>query len=282
MNKSEALHVIAQQAHSGNLIFPTNLQGTLKIQQALNDPNCSLEHAAKLCLTEPLLATRIIAIANSVAYSRFGGGVTNVRTAVTILGFTTLRSVVAAVAVKQMHSAVKMPVLRDKAAQLWEHSCHVAALGYLIAKRVSLIDPDAALFAGIVHEIGGFYLISRAEEFPSLLEADPVDELASQNQHNEIMIGAAVLRTLLVPKNIVAVIKTLWTGNAQIPPETLADTVVLANALIELRSPFDSGKTPTLSLTDPTLDFKVHGRCFAEILNSAEEEITSLRSSLLA
>jgi hypothetical protein len=32
---------------------------------------------------------------------------------------------------------------------------------------VTGVNEDTALFAGIVHEVGGFYLLSRAEEFPA-------------------------------------------------------------------------------------------------------------------
>ena len=39
----------------------------------------------------------------------------------------------------------------------------------VLARRVTRQNPDAAFFAGIVHEVGSFYLISRAADFPGLL-----------------------------------------------------------------------------------------------------------------
>jgi HD-GYP domain-containing protein (c-di-GMP phosphodiesterase class II) len=55
---------------------------------------------------------------------------------------------------------------------LWEHSAQVAALSRVIARKITKVDPETAMFAGIVHEVGNFYLLSRAEEFPSLLKSN--------------------------------------------------------------------------------------------------------------
>src|SRR5450830_1400755 len=155
MNKLEALKKIVAEAKVGELTFPTNVHATLKIQEALNDPECGIETAATLVMQDPLVATRVI-------------GITNVRTAIRILGFNTLRSVVIAVAIKQLHQAVKNTQIKERMEQLWQHCAHVAAMAHLLARHVSNIDPETALFAGVVHEVGGFYLLSRAEELPSL------------------------------------------------------------------------------------------------------------------
>ena len=66
----------------------------------------------------------------------------------------------------------------------------MAALAHVLSRRVSHVDAETAMFAGIVHEVGGFYLLSRAEEFPALLEDmssrpdDIVDELENDNVEN--------------------------------------------------------------------------------------------------
>jgi len=47
-----------------------------------------------------------------------------------------------------------------------EHTAHVASLAHVIARRVTRLDPETALFAGIIHEVGGFYLLSRVKDHP--------------------------------------------------------------------------------------------------------------------
>ena len=72
MDRIEALKTIAAQAASGDLVFPTGVDVALKIQRTLDDPDCHIDAAARLVLGEPLLAARVVALANSVAYIRSG------------------------------------------------------------------------------------------------------------------------------------------------------------------------------------------------------------------
>ena len=283
MNKSEALKSIVAQASKGDLVFPTNVNASLKIQQALDDPDCGIETAAKLVMTEPLMSARVVAIANSVAYNRFGGGVTNIRTAITILGFNTLRSVTAAVVMRQLSAAVSDPGIRAKMDALWRHSAYVAALAHLIARKVSKLDAETALFAGIVHEVGGFYLLSRAEEFPCLLEvtaaAEPGDPLA---ETDETYIGRAVLNKLMVPKRVVSAVEALWYGMRVMPPETLGDTLLLANELAAVPSPLDPRSPETLRQAASEIDFAVGEGTLLSILTESAEEVSALSSALIS
>ncbi|MBI1771777.1 MAG: HDOD domain-containing protein [Burkholderiales bacterium] len=283
MNKSAALKSIVEQASKGDLVFPTNVNASLKIQQALDDPDCGIETAAKLVMTEPLMSARVVAIANSVAYNRFGGGVTNIRTAITILGFNTLRSVTAAVVMRQLSAAVTDPAIRAKMEALWRHSAYVAALAHLIARKVSKVDAETALFAGIVHEVGGFYLLSRAQEFPALLEIDAIpaspDALA---ETDETFIGRAVLNKLLVPKRVVSAVEALWYGMRVMPPETLGDTLLLANELAAVPSPLDLRSPESIRQSASEIDFAVGEGTLLSILSESAEEVDALTASLIS
>ena len=48
MDRLEAYKSIAAQASRGELSFPTNVDATLKLQRALNDPDCHADAAARL------------------------------------------------------------------------------------------------------------------------------------------------------------------------------------------------------------------------------------------
>jgi len=279
MNKLEALKKIVAEAKVGELTFPTNVHATLKIQEALNDPECGIETAATLVMQDPLVATRVIGIANSIAYSRFGGGITNVRTAIRILGFNTLRSVVIAVAIKQLHQAVKNTQIKERMEQLWQHCAHVAAMAHLLARHVSNIDPETALFAGVVHEVGGFYLLSRAEELPSLLDDTPCETADALDGDYDICLCRAVLRQLLVPKRVVSAIESLRYGTPTLPPESLDDTLFLANELADVVSPLDHREESAIEQA-AELDFTVKDSTLRHILNESTDDLHSLIASL--
>jgi hypothetical protein len=276
MDRIEAFKSIAAQAGRGDLTFPTNVDATLKLQRALGDPDLHIDEAARLVQAEPLLAARTVAIANSVAYNRFGQDVTNVGAAVKRVGFRTLNALAAAVIVRQLDSKITRPDLRVKADQLWQHSAHVAALSQVIARRVTNIDPDTALFAGIVHEVGGFYLLSRAEEFPGLLDGEPEDWI----EHGEMAIGRGVLTKLGVPGPIMEAVEAMWRGLRALPPETLGDTLMLANDLAPLDSPLHSRAGATTRQSAATIDFVTGEGTLAAILEESAEEVRSLTAAL--
>jgi HD-like signal output (HDOD) protein len=276
MDRLDALKSIAAQAGRGELTFPTHVNATLKLQRALGDPDCHVEEAARLVQAEPLLAARTVAIANSAAYNRSGNDVTNVRAAVQRVGFRTLGALAASVIVRQLASGVADPLLRAKADQLWQHSANVAALALVIARRVSFVDPDTAMFAGIVHEVGGFYLLSRAAEFPGLLDGG-ADEWI---EYGQIDIGRGVLLKLGVPAPVMDAIEALWNGMRALPPETLGDTLMLAKDLAPIPSPLleRPGFSPTQA--SATIDFAVGDGTLALILQESEEEVRSLVAAL--
>ena len=177
-----------------------------------------------------------------------------------------------------------MPTLREMANQLWEHSAHVAALAHVLSRRVSHVDAETAMFAGIVHEVGGFYLLSRAEEFPALLEDmssrpdDIVDELA---ESPEAVIGRAVLNKLMVPKTVVSAVESLWYGMRVMPPETLGDTLLLANDLAAISSPLDTRSESAIQQDASEIDFAIGDGTLLSILEESDEEVRSLTSALL-
>jgi HD-like signal output (HDOD) protein len=276
MDRLDALKSIAAQAGRGELTFPTHLDATLKLQRALSDPDCHVEEAARLVQTEPLLAARTVAIANSAAYNRAGNDVTNVRAAVQRVGFRTLGALAASVIVRQLASGVSDPGVRAKADQLWQHSANVAALALVIARRVSFVDPDTAMFAGIVHEVGGFYLLSRASEFPGLLEAGADEWL----EHGQVEIGRGVLHKLGVPGPVMDAIEAMWNGLRALPPETLGDTLMLAKDLAPFPSPLLERPGISPMQASATIDFAVGDGTLALILQESEAEVRSLVTAL--
>ena len=259
------------------MVFPTNVDASMKLQQALEDPDCHLEAAAKMVLLEPLVAARAVAIAKSVAYNRSGADIAIVRAAVLRLGFRTLHSLVAAVMVRQMTGKIANPVLKAKSARLWEHTAHVAALAQVLAKRLTRIDPETAMFAGIVHEVGGFYLLSRAEEFPGLLEGDSEDWA----EYGEKVIGRGVLKKLTVPDTVMTAVESLWTGVGAQQPATLGDILFLANMLAPVPSPLHPETDHAFVEAASPLEMVIDGDTLGDILEENAEEIKSLTAALI-
>ncbi|WP_050465805.1 HDOD domain-containing protein [Herbaspirillum autotrophicum] len=276
MNKQEAFRHIALQATRGELVFPTNVNASIRLQEVLNDPDCHLEAAAKLVMAEPLLSARTVALANSAAYNRSGGEINNVRTAVMRLGFKTLNAITSAVIVRQLGRNISDPEMRRKAAELWEHTAHVAALAHVIAAKLTHLDPETAMFAGIVHEVGGFYLLSRVDEFPGLLDGNPEDWA----EYGEKVIGRAILKKLGIPAAVNAAVESLWHGVRVLPPQTLGDVLLLAKELSPVPSPLQRSVIDGRHI-DAMVDEFISDESLRSVLDDSGEEIRSLTSALL-
>lgn len=274
MNRNEALECIVRQVCQGELVFPTNMAAALKLQQALGEPDCHLDAAADMVLAEPLIAARLVAIANSVAYTRFGGHVSNVRVAVSLLGFRPLRSLVAVIVVRQLASEIGDAKLRHKAELLWRHCASVAALAKVLAREFTGIDPETALFAGIVHEIDGFYLLSRATELPALL-----DEGSGIAGHEaRTVLSGCILKALKIPVPIAAAITSLYSDVSIKPPVSVGDVLALANQQAIIPSPLTAA-TEVAPTVDP--DFSVGDKTLQGVLKASADEIKALTEALL-
>ncbi|MDL2354701.1 MAG: HDOD domain-containing protein [Pseudomonadota bacterium] len=278
MNRLETFGLIAAQAERGELTFPTSVNAALRLQLALDNPDCHIEDAIKLVLGEPQLAARTVALANSAAFNRNGEAtVTNVRAAVMRIGYRNLQMLVASLVVRQFGSRIVDPQLRSKAEQLWEHTGHVAALAQVFARRVTFVDPDTAWFAAIVHEVGGFYLLSRADEFPGLLDADP----ENWAQLCEEVVSREVMKKLSIPDTVMDAIQNLRCGLMEMPPSTLLDTLLLANKFAPVQSPLSPVAPPPVLHADSALDFVLDQATLDSILQEAAEQFQLLNTALL-
>jgi HD-like signal output (HDOD) protein len=278
VNRLETFGLIAAQAERGEITFPTSVNAALRLQLALDNPDCHIEDAIKLVLGEPQLAARTVALANSAAFNRNGEAtVTNVRAAVMRIGYRSLQMLVAGLVVRQFGSRIVDPGLRLKAEQLWEHTAHVAALAQVFARRVTFINPDTAMFAAIVHEVGGFYLLSRADEFPGLLDADPENwvELCEE------VVSREVMRKLSIPESVVEAITNMRNGFLSMPPSTLLDTLLLADQFAPVRSPLAMREQPQLPHEESALDFVLDRATLDSIIDESAEEFQRMNAALL-
>lgn len=278
MNVQAVLETMAAEAARGEMLFPTHAEVALQVRRALEDPDCSSQLLCTLISTEPLLSARVVGLANSVAYNPGGGSARDLPSAISRIGFSALRSVATAFVVRQMQELPATPEHRALAARLWEHTTHVAALARVIARRVTHQDPEAAFFAGIVHEMGGFYLLSRAAAFPGVLES----LAGAWHGSGEARVGRAVLLELGVPTTVLEAFAVLWQGYLALPPESLGDTLLLANQLAPLASPLAELCAEKHEGLAADIDLQLGEETLNSILADSAEEIASLRVALRA
>jgi len=215
---------------SGEVVsFPTFLDITFQVRTALKNPLLTVDELGRLVAAEPLMSTKVIRLANSAAISRSGRAIVDVRSAIARVGMEAVRTVSFAVAMEQLLNSKKMAAFQTLSGRLWEHTMHVAALSRVLARRFTRVNVDEALFAGLVHDIGVFYLLSRAVSFPEL-SANPRELhqlLADWHDH----IGHALLAAMGMPEELVLVVQEHEVDRPVSSISTLADVVFVANRL---------------------------------------------------
>lgn len=277
MNRVEILKQLAAEVSEGKLSLPASVNVALRVREALDSPDCHIDLAARLVQAEPVLAARVVAMANSAIFNLSGHEITDVRSAVSRLGFRVVSNLATVLMVRQMAQSPNTRAERQMAAKLWEYTTHVASLARMLARHVTHQDPEVAMFAAIVHDIGGFYLLSRAAEFPGMLS----DGLEEEDAEGELALGRAVLKALLVPQPVLDAIEVFWAGYLALPPVSLGDTLLLAVDLAPIERPLLSclqGYNRPEAVAN--IDMVVGEETLQTILDESREEVEALLSVL--
>ncbi|MCF6353943.1 MAG: HDOD domain-containing protein [Candidatus Polarisedimenticolaceae bacterium] len=174
----------------GDFEIPSMPNIAIRISKAVNNPDATSTDIARIIQMDPALAARIIHIVNSPLYAS-RHRIDNCPDAVTRLGRATTRSLVLSFILKNLFRT-KHAVLRGRMSELWAHSRKVAAVCHVLARLGSKLDPDQAMLAGLIHDIGAIPILNAAKDYPSLIEnPELLDKTVSRLQARA---GALVLQ----------------------------------------------------------------------------------------
>lgn len=215
---------------SGKPVFPTCFDPVIKLRKALDDPRIGLAEIADLLALEPLVSTRILALANSAAYRRDDREIRDLRTAVGRLGLNLVRTTALAIAMKQLMLMRDVVAFKEQTTRLWEHSLRTASAACILARELTRINPEEAMLAGMVHDIGAFYMIYRAAQYEELVLRPETTRHLVVRWHESI--GHSLAIALGLPESIAAAMldHDQYRPFPE-PPRTLADIVYLANLI---------------------------------------------------
>ena len=178
MHESEAEGQLYMEFHhalkAGKYELPVLPDIAVRIGRAIDDPNTNNEDIARLIQLDPALSTRVMSVVNSAALV----GVMplqSVQQAVARLGRRQVRNLVYSCIVKDLFNT-ESKILKQQMQELWRHSRQVAAISAVLARHTPGMDPDQALLAGLIHDIGAIPLLQTARANADLVDSPLVLE----------------------------------------------------------------------------------------------------------
>jgi HD-like signal output (HDOD) protein len=264
-----------------DLSFATSADASLRVMKAVDNPDVGMDDLARIVTAEPLLSAKVVRMANSVALNPSGRTITDVKQAVMRVGIAPIRSLAMALALDQLRHSQRMASCRQLVNRLWERSVHVAALSYVVARRLSSLPADEAMLAGIVHDLGRFYLLGVAAEFhPDLLK----DQAALMPVLDELdrTTGSQLLGALGLPATTVDAVAARHRFGGGMPPQTLSDVLFLACWLAPSANPFEDPEQRESARAQEGAVLGLDRQTIADFVTASGDEIYSIALALEA
>ncbi|MGA3157517.1 MAG: HDOD domain-containing protein [Steroidobacteraceae bacterium] len=274
----EFVRELALELSAASLELPSYPEVALRVQRVLSDMNADSERVVRVLGADPVLAARVLTLANSAAINPTGKAVTELRRAVVNLGFDALRTAAMSFALNQLRKAASYKDIKDQMSAQWEHSTAMASYSYVLARKSARFNPDTAMLAGLISGVGKLYILTRARRHPVLFGDDVAYQGIVRDWHGNI--ARALLDNWQIADEIVTAVQSFEEAASE-PRNTphLADVLAVAASLI------DAGESLQMLLSNPDIErpFKRLGLDFAAVEGMRAEsraEIESLRVAL--
>jgi len=191
---------LKKAVETDQLTLPTLPDVAMKIHKAVDNDNNSAQQIAEILSQDAALSTRLLQLANSPLY-RARSEIDNLHMAITRLGIRIVRDLVMALAIKQVfHSKSKQ--LHQHFETVWKRSVEVASICRLLASDQTSLEPEQALLAGLIHNVGALPILKMAENDPELIDNPAaIEEISRHIQHK---VGKMVLSFWNLPEHLIS------------------------------------------------------------------------------
>ncbi len=272
------VETLAAELSGGKVDLPSFPDIALRVRQALSDEEVSQEKVVRVVGSEPMLAARLLQIANSAAINYSGRPITELRTAIARLGFNMVRSAAIAFAMSQLKKSDALKGLEQPLDDLWQTSAAVAAMSYVVAKRFSRVNPDTAMLAGLLHGIGHLYILTRASRHPRLLADRGAYSAIVRDWHTPI--AQALLENWDMAEEIVTAVSNYEDlERKHAGPPDLTDVLTVSQLLSAFK---DHRDTLELNMHDVAAcrRLQIDAAGYQKLIDESQREIDALREAL--
>ena len=272
------VQALAAELSGGKVELPGFPHIVMRVQRVLSDEKTDATKVVRVIGSEPVLATQLIRMANSAALNPGSAPVTDLRAAVTRVGVDTVRSATIAFAMRQLRDAPTLRGLEMQLGVLWRRSVQVASLCSVIARRLTSVNADTALLAGLLQGIGRLYILTRASRHRSLFCDAAAYQAIEHDWH--LSIAAALLENWGIADEIVQAVhesENLERESRGAP--SLIDILVVGTLLADLNGDA-SALAAQVECAKPLQRLRLDQQACEVFLTESANEVDALRDAL--
>jgi len=264
---------------SGKLKLPSIPDISLKIRRAVQDEKANNLKIARVVQIDPAMTARLVQIANSPLY-RGRKTVESCPEAITRLGLRATQDLVTSFALKSVFNT-KSKLLQQQMHDLWDQSSYVAAICAVIAQKTPGFDPDRAMLAGLIHNIGVVPVLTYADQHQLL--ASDAEKLEQTITHLREKIGAMIVTQWGFPTDFIDVVKNCRNWNRDTKPNADYTDLVMVSIL---HSYIGTGQVHHYPIMDTLPAYrklatgKLDAGLSKNILDTAKDEIHQIQQML--
>ena len=272
------VQALAAELSGGKVELPGFPHIVMRVQRVLSDEKADATKIVRVIGSDPVLATQLIRMANSAALNPGGSPVTDLRAAVTRVGVDTVRTATIAFAIQQLRDAPALRGLEMQLGVLWRRSVQVASLCCVVARRLTTVNPDTALLAGLLQGIGRLYILTRASRHRSLFCDAAAYQAIEQDWH--LSIAAALLENWGIADEIVQAVHESESleRDARGTP-ALTDVLVVGTLLAELNGDA-TALAAQVECAKPLQRLRLDQEACERFLTESAQEVETLRDAL--
>lgn len=208
----------------------------LKVRKAIQQ-DYGIADIVKIVNMDPVISAKLIQVVNSPIYRPLNP-ISNCLDAINRLGLTTTRNLVTAFSMKNLTKS-ENPSTKKLIQNNWLQSIKVSSISYTLAQLTQKADPDEALLAGLLHNIGVLPILTFADSLPEGTYQPADIDLCINEIYGQI--GSIILEKWEFPNSLrkIPLQSTNWFTSTT-EDLSLNDIVLLAKYHTLLASP---GKT---------------------------------------
>ncbi len=178
------------------------------VVQKCGDPDTDVKSLAELISRDAALTVRVLRIANSGFYS-MRREIESVQQSIVLLGFSSLRSLVVAAALKDVFARFG---LAERL--LWDHAVAGGIAAAMLATRVGGFSPSDVFVGGLIHDVGKLLMHANAEaryqEVTRAVYAGESDAVSAEMEifgFDHALVGALLLEKWELPGRLARAVR---------------------------------------------------------------------------